>query len=227
MPWMRNHSDLLQEEPAAVTGPTQPPLSVSRMRWAWRVLTVLLFVLGIGVIFLFDGWIATLIGSLLLVSSVALGFYLIPPTELPVAVGADHGFGIPDVLAAHAEELADVPGGDRRGEIVTTWRGTIDQQAHAYADLVLSHPRRDELVALEVEAIMQAYRIGYAGGQGWISEDAARQSAFVLGRTLRGQIRRLGIKLEDVEITIGVVIDDALLGITKRGIADGRTANSV
>jgi hypothetical protein len=123
--------------------------------------------------------------------------------------------------AAHRDELGDLPSPRRRAKILTTWREIIDREAHDYADLVLVHPKRERIVELEAEAVTQAYLCGVMAQRGWIERIEAEQAAFMLGRSLRDRLRGLGFPLDSVNLTIGVVIDEALGAIVELGVEEG------
>lgn len=122
---------------------------------------------------------------------------------------------------AHRHELANLPTPQQRAEILMTWRGIIDQKAHDYADLVSSHPRRDQIAQLEAEIIIQAYLCGFMAHQGWIEEVEAQQAAFMLGRALRDQLRGLGVSFDTLNVTFGLAMTEALEAIVKLGIEKG------
>ncbi len=125
---------------------------------------------------------------------------------------------IGQAFRSHAQELAGVPGSEERARIVMTWRQTIDREAHDYADLVLAHPKREEIIGLEVETIMQTYLVGYIGGRGWIDPIEAQEAPFMAGRFLRDQLRSLGVPIDTLKGTLGTVIDDALGEIVQLGL---------
>lgn len=106
--------------------------------------------------------------------------------------------GIQEAYAVHRDELANALPPERRMRIMMTWRQMINQEAHDYADMLLSHPRRDETKPAEIETYMHAYMAGYMAGRGWIREAEAHRAAFTLGRALRDHLRGLGVPLEDL-----------------------------
>jgi len=119
---------------------------------------------------------------------------------------------------AHREELVDQPSSQRRAGILALWRESIDRNAHDYADLVLGHPQREQIMELEVGAIMQAYLCGVMARRGWVEKIEAQQAHFALGRALRDRLRGLGVPLETLKLTIGTVIDEALESIVQLGL---------
>jgi hypothetical protein len=119
---------------------------------------------------------------------------------------------------AHQSELQQALTPERRRESFVIWRQAIDTEAHDYADLFIGRPERQRILKLEVEAIMQAYLFGYMARQGWIEESMALQSAYVLGRSLRDQIRALGVSLDSLQATLGTVMADALTEIIRQGM---------
>jgi hypothetical protein len=131
---------------------------------------------------------------------------------------------IQEAWSAHYAELANLPTPQRRAEILMMWRGMIDQEAHDYADLVSSYPKgakRDQILQLEVEAIMKAYLYGFMAHRGWIEKIEAQQAAFMLGRALRDQIRGLGVSIDTLKATLGMVMTEALRAIVDLGIEKG------
>jgi hypothetical protein len=113
-------------------------------------------------------------------------------------------------FGAHAHELDAALTPDVRAKILGTWRTGIDREAHDYADLVLSHPRREAIMRLEVETIMQSYLCGYMASRGWLDKVVAQQAPYVLGSSLRNELRRLGVSLQSVSATFGVVMNETL-----------------
>ncbi len=72
--------------------------------------------------------------------------------------------------------------------------------------------------------MMGAYLAGYAAGIGWVDVVLAEQEAYRIGRALRDELRAIGIRLEELSLTIGTVMDGALRDIAKLGAVDGRSA---
>jgi hypothetical protein len=124
---------------------------------------------------------------------------------------------------AHQAELQQALTPEARQKAFSLWRRSIDAQAHDYVDLILRHPERDRVVQLEVDTFMRAYLNGYMAGQGWIDFNTALQSAFLLGRAFRDQIRALGIPLDvSVSATFGTVVNETLASIVKLGLDCGK-----
>lgn len=134
------------------------------------------------------------------------------------------GPSVTAALASHSSELENVPPGHRRAAVLLTWRDAIDEHAHDYADLVVAHSRREKILEVEVAAMMGAYLAGYAAGIGWVDVVLAEQEAYRIGRALRNELRSIGIRLEELTLTIGTVMDGALRDIVKLGAVDGRSA---
>jgi hypothetical protein len=122
--------------------------------------------------------------------------------------------------AAHRDELVDLPSPRRRAEILATWREIIDREAHDYADLVLVHPKREQIMELEADAITQAYLCGIMAQRGWVERIEAEQAAFMLGRALRDRLRGLEFPLDSVNPALGVVINEALGSIVELGVEE-------
>ncbi len=142
-----------------------------------------------------------------------------PPTQSNVAdTRVDPIAAIGEALQKHSGELQAALTPQRRMEAYSIWRETINTQAHDYTDLMLAHPDREAVIKLEADAIMQAYLNGFMAAQGWITENIAMQSAFLLGRGLRDQVRGLGISLNSVNANLDVVMNEALSKIVKLGL---------
>ena len=120
---------------------------------------------------------------------------------------------------AHQSELQLVLTPEARQKAFSLWRRSIDAQAHDYADLILRHPQRDRIVQLEVDSFMRAYLNGYMAAQGWIDEQLALQSAFMLGRRLRDELRRLGLRIDSLSANLGTAIDQTLVAIVKSALS--------
>lgn len=125
---------------------------------------------------------------------------------------------IGQAFRAHAQELAGLPASEERARILMIWRQAIDEEAHDYADLVLAHSQREEIIRLEVETIMQAYLVGYMGARGWIDPIEAQQASYTAGRFFRDQLRSLGVPVETLKGSFATVIDDALAEIVQLGL---------
>jgi hypothetical protein len=83
----------------------------------------------------------------------------------------------------------------------------------------MSHPKREQIIQLEVEATMQAYLIGFMAQKGWIEKNEAQQSAFIVGRTLRDRVRALGVSFDNLRATLGTTMNSALEDIIKLDLA--------
>jgi len=119
----------------------------------------------------------------------------------------------------HRAELQQALTPEARQKAFSLWRRSIDAQAHDYADLILRHPQRDRIVQLEVDSFMRAYLNGYMAAQGWIDEQLALQSAFMLGRRLRDELRRLGLRIDSLSANLGTAIDQTLVAIVKSALS--------
>ena len=139
----------------------------------------------------------------------------------PRRISADPMERFGESWAIHRDELASVPNPQRKQEILRIWREAIDSQAHDYADLVLVHPNRDQIMQLEVEAIMQAYLSGVMVQRGWVVSTYAEQLDFALGRLLRQKLAQLGVSWETVRGDYVKVINQALGSIVQLGIENG------
>ena len=129
---------------------------------------------------------------------------------------------IGEILASHSVGLEGVLSGERKAVVLTTWRSVVEERAHDYADLVLGREDREEIQELEVEAMAQAYLLGWAASRGWIRELDARQGAFELGRAFRDRLRDRGVRLEELTLSVGMVLDDAFGAVVERGLEGGR-----
>ena len=125
---------------------------------------------------------------------------------------------IAQAFQAHARELAGVPQAEERAKILAVWRQAIDGEAHDYADVVLANPRREEIMRLEVETIMQAYLVGYMAARKWIEPMMAQQAPFMAGRFFRDQLRSLDVPVDTLKATLGTVINRALAEIVQLGL---------
>ncbi|HJT80271.1 MAG TPA: hypothetical protein VJ719_03655 [Chthoniobacterales bacterium] len=141
------------------------------------------------------------------------------PTEFnPTPARTDPFATIGEALRQHSAELPAALTPERRRQVHSIWTETINTRAHDYADLILTYPDRDTIAKLHVDTIMQVYLNGYMAAQGWITENVALQSAFMLGRNLRDQIRGLGLPLDKLSANTGTTIDGALKSIVEVGI---------
>ncbi len=122
---------------------------------------------------------------------------------------------------AHAADLAKLPSPPSRFRALSHWRSAIDLEAHDYADLVLQHPHKEQIVQVEVNAIMRACLCGYLAYRGWITPVAARQGAYMLGRNLRDELRTLGVQIDSLKTTLGTVMNRALDEIVQQAITQG------
>jgi len=124
------------------------------------------------------------------------------------------------VLAEHGEALADRPSQDRRMELLQSWRQSIDERAHDYADWAAQCASTDQVAALHGEAIMIAWSLGYAAARGWIALEDADMSVATLGRALRDQAREMGLRIEALNSDLPLVVDEALAAIVAMGRED-------
>ena len=121
-------------------------------------------------------------------------------------------------LEEHAAELQQALTPEIRQKVFALWRQTIDTEAHDYADLVLAYTDRARIIELEVDTFMNAYLSGYMAAHGWIDRQIALQSAFLLGRRLRDQLRAIGLTLNTVSANVGTVLDRTLVNIVTFGL---------
>jgi len=118
----------------------------------------------------------------------------------------------------HRAELQQALTPEARQKAFSLWRRSIDAGAHDYADLMLQYPERNRLIELEVDTFIQAYLNGYMAAKGWIGEQPAVQSAFMLGRHLRDELRRLGVPIDSLNANLGTLMDETLRSIVKLGL---------
>ncbi len=123
--------------------------------------------------------------------------------------------GISEAFAAHQAEMAGMPPPAERERILLAWRRALDVREKAYADLVAAHPRRDDLLRLEAECILQAWLCGHMARRGWVTDAEARQAVFMLGRMLRNRVRAAGVPIEAAGGNVATTIDATLLEIVK------------
>ena len=123
--------------------------------------------------------------------------------------------GILDAFAEHRSELAGLPPPAERERVLLLWRRALDGREKPYADLVAAHPRRDEILRLEAEVILQAWLCGYMARRGWVPEPEARQAAFRLGMMLRDRVRAAGVPVESAGERLSSTVDTTLLEVVK------------
>jgi hypothetical protein len=140
-----------------------------------------------------------------------------PVAEPPIDRGLE---AVRRAWEAHQQELQDIPGGERRGQMLMIWRQAIDEEAHDLADLILGHPRRDDIMRLEVSTMMDAYLMGHMARRGWIGEIDARLASHRVGRAFRDQLRQWGVPIDTCRATLGMVVNDALERIAELGIRE-------
>lgn len=121
------------------------------------------------------------------------------------------------IRAARAAELETTA--EQRMRACSILRDRLQAEAHDYVDLVMAHPRRDQVSELQVTVALEAYLCGVMARHGWISEMDAQQMAFVLGRKFRQQLAALGVDVTKVKLTIGSVIDNSLREMAALGFA--------
>lgn len=121
------------------------------------------------------------------------------------------------IYTDHYKELAHIPTPEQKKQILLKWRTEIDQKAHDYADLVLAHPRRQDIEQLEVQGLFQVFLIGYMAKQGWLSKAEAEKSTFQLSRLFRDKLRDLGIQLDKLNLNFAVILDDTYQAIMNIG----------
>ena len=110
------------------------------------------------------------------------------------------------VWAQHGDELQRAMTGPARQRSLALWRETIDRDAHDYADYVLAHPQRGQIVELESRVLLEAFACGHAARQGWIPDIVAQQCGFALGRMLRDNLRGAGVGLDGLSANLGTVM---------------------
>ena len=119
----------------------------------------------------------------------------------------------------HRVELDKHLTAEIKQKIFLTWSQSKNREAHEYADLVASNPTKSKQIAqLEVDTFMQVYLAGYMAKQGWIEEIEALQMPFMLGRSLRDQIRSLGVSFTNVSANLGTDMNKALEAVLKLGM---------
>ncbi len=106
-------------------------------------------------------------------------------------------------------------------ELLLLWRQAIDERAHAYSDLVAGHGSAEQVAAFHAEAIMLAWSLGYAAERGWIEEGEVRLNVSTLGRSLRDQVRELGLEIEHLGLDMPLIVDETLADIAALGREDG------
>ena len=103
------------------------------------------------------------------------------------------------------------------------WWRSIYQKAHDYADMAAAHPNTEQIAKAEAEAVMTAYLCGYMAGKGWVTEDDAIQEVYRIGRSLRDNLRALGVSFDNVSPATGVTINEVLENIVKLGAGTTNT----
>jgi len=123
-----------------------------------------------------------------------------------------------EALRSHSNEISSLTTGEAKTQVLMTWRKTIDEEAHDYADAVVSHPNREEIMKLEVDTIMTSFYFGLMAKQGWVAEGDALQGAYIVGRAMRDRLRCMGVRLDALNPSLGAIIDEALSKIVMIGL---------
>lgn len=145
-----------------------------------------------------------------------------PPVATPPEAGEERsGPSLEEAFAAHQAELEGLPSGAERGRITMIWQQEMDEHAHDYLDLLLTVPDAvtPRVFALHAGAIIHSWLAGYMVRRGWVDEREALQAPYRFGRRLRDELRALGLPIESLRSTFGVVVDRTLGKITRAGMA--------
>ena len=146
-----------------------------------------------------------------------LGLVKRPPAKSP-SPSPVQSFSDPIGEAFRVHGGALIVSTERRTAILTVWKDVIDKGARDYLDLVLSHDKRQEILKVQGEMLMDAYFCGYMASRGWIAEAEAKQAALRLSHALRDDLQKMGIALESLDPAIGRVIDEAMTAVVELGL---------
>lgn len=115
------------------------------------------------------------------------------PTSDPIPAAPDPESRLVQLLisasASFAPELEQRLTPECRRHILQVWRDGVDSQAHAYADQLLHHPQRQEILRQETELVLRVLVAGVLAGWNRLEGIDSAQFIHMLSRRWRHWLR--------------------------------------